>query len=376
MRKNKSINKINCLKIIMTLLICICLFKGEAEAAGKNLSTATEIDLNKNYSGTLMSNSQKDYYKFSISKNSIIKISAETGGHDEHCTVNLLDSKGNAVTDNAGEYLFTTDDYSNWGYQNGSEQCGLNAGTYYIYVDKAYGPDCDYTFKVKSVVKSSSSVKVAGYENEYRNKAVSFKVGNKLTSVAANGFNSMDWDECHFYKFKVEKKRTVILNFYTPVTDDNNEVWFYLYNSSGEAISNLISIDDDSEENTATLKKTLSAGTYYIGVSTPDSYVRYTVKTAYKPYATKITNLASKNKSITVKWKEKSGITGYQIQYSQKSNFKNAKKVKVSADNTSKKIKGLKAGKKYYVRIRTYKTAFEKNYYSDWSSKKSITVKK
>lgn len=130
-------------------------------------------------------------------------------------------------------------------------------------------------------------------------------------------------------------------------------------------------------ENKYTFKKKLKKGTYYICVDTYSDYEpTYTIKTAYKPYMTKITSLTSKNKSITVKWKEKSGITGYQIQYSQKSNFSNAKKIKVSDDNLSKKIKGLKAGKKYYVRVRTYKKSFGSTYYSDWSDKKSITVKK
>ena len=43
---------------------------------------------------------------------------------------------------------------------------------------------------------------------------------------------------------------------------------------------------------------------------------------------------------------------------------------------TAKTITKLTGGKKYYVRIRTYKTVSKKNYYSAWSKMKSITVKK
>ena len=40
----------------------------------------------------------------------------------------------------------------------------------------------------------------------------------------------------------------------------------------------------------------------------------------------------------------------------------------------SKRIKGLKVAKKYYVRVRTYKLVKKKSYYSSWSKKKSVTI--
>ena len=42
---------------------------------------------------------------------------------------------------------------------------------------------------------------------------------------------------------------------------------------------------------------------------------------------------------------------------------------------TSKQIKGLKKGKKYYVRIRSFKTVSGKKYYSAWGAKKAVTIK-
>lgn len=47
----------------------------------------------------------------------------------------------------------------------------------------------------------------------------------------------------------------------------------------------------------------------------------------------------------------------------------------VKAKKTSKTISKLKAKKKYYVRIRTYKTVNGKKYCSVWSAKKSIKTK-
>lgn len=95
-----------------------------------------------------------------------------------------------------------------------------------------------------------------------------------------------------------------------------------------------------------------------------------------KPAATSITSVKAQEKAFTVKWKKKSGVTGYQIQYSTNSGFKKGNKtVKIKkAKTVSKKITGLKASKKYYVRVRTYKASKKKTTYSKWSSKKSVTT--
>ena len=89
---------------------------------------------------------------------------------------------------------------------------------------------------------------------------------------------------------------------------------------------------------------------------------------------TTITSVKAQNKAFTVKWKKKSSITGYQIQYSTNSKFKKGNKsIKIkSAKTGSKKITKLKAAKKYYVRIRTYKG----KKYSKWSKVKSIKTPK
>lgn len=92
---------------------------------------------------------------------------------------------------------------------------------------------------------------------------------------------------------------------------------------------------------------------------------------AATPKATKITTLTANVNGFTVKWKKVSGVS-YQIQYSKSKSFKNAKKVKVKASKTSKKVTGLNGKTKYYVRIRTCK----KSKYSKWSKAKSITTKK
>ena len=82
-------------------------------------------------------------------------------------------------------------------------------------------------------------------------------------------------------------------------------------------------------------------------------------------------------KGFTAKWKKVSAATGYQIQYALNSKFTKSKKtVKITkAATTSKKITKLEAKKKYYVRIRAYKTVGEKTYYSEWGKSKTVTTK-
>lgn len=97
---------------------------------------------------------------------------------------------------------------------------------------------------------------------------------------------------------------------------------------------------------------------------------------ASKPSATSITKIEAKPKAFKVTYKKVKKITGYQIQYSTSSKFKSAKTVKVTkASTTSKTVSSLSAKKKYYVRVRTYKTSKKKTTYSKWSKAKSITTK-
>lgn len=101
-----------------------------------------------------------------------------------------------------------------------------------------------------------------------------------------------------------------------------------------------------------------------------------------RPKATKISSLKAGSKCFTVKYsKVASQTSGYQVQYSTSSSFESAKSVLVKDNKTvSKKIKSLKAKKKYYVRVRTYKTVKingeSTRIYSAWSEKKSVKTTK
>ena len=122
------------------------------------------------------------------------------------------------------------------------------------------------------------------------------------------------------------------------------------------------------------MKKIFSLLLSFVMLISIVSLVDFSAFAASKLPATLITSLSAKDNGFTVKWKKKSGITGYQIQYSTNSKFKKGNKsIKIkNAKTGSKKITKLKAAKKYYVRIRTYKG----KKYSKWSKVKSIKTQK
>lgn len=103
-----------------------------------------------------------------------------------------------------------------------------------------------------------------------------------------------------------------------------------------------------------------------------------TITITVNPANTKITGVKRiSGQKMTVKWKKNASVSGYQIQYSTSRKFTKAAKVTIKKNaKTSAVISKLKAKKKYYVRIRTFRTVSGKKYYSSWSKIKTVPVKK
>ena len=94
------------------------------------------------------------------------------------------------------------------------------------------------------------------------------------------------------------------------------------------------------------------------------------------PPKTAIAKLTAGKGQITVNWKKASGVGGYQVSYSLKSDFSDETKKNVKgASKKSLVLKNLQSSKIYYVRVRTYKGVNGKYYYSDWSKAKKVTTK-
>lgn len=217
----------------------------------------------------------------------------------------------------------------------------------YLYVGgdiDAYYDYCSLTVKPEKVNRVSVTEK---------SNASKAKEGDKFTLVADNGTtrdaSAYTWSSSYNEAATVDANGVV-----TFLTDAEDGVAIYARdNNSGVTGVYWFNSDEVNDKNTE-----------------PETTVK-------KPQKASVKSVTKAAKAFTVKWKKVSGAEGYQIRYSTSSKMTNAKLVTIKkASTVSKKITGLKGGKKYYIQIRTYITVDGKKVYSDWSAKKSVTTKK
>lgn len=126
-------------------------------------------------------------------------------------------------------------------------------------------------------------------------------------------------------------------------------------------------------------------GIYTVTVMLKGDYSGSVARTfTIRPKGCSLGKLTAKSKGFQAAWKKQSSQTsGYQIQYCMTKSFKgkSAKTVAIKKNTlVKKKVAKLKAKKKYYVRIRTYKSVKvngkDLKLCSDWSKWKSVRTKK
>lgn len=102
-----------------------------------------------------------------------------------------------------------------------------------------------------------------------------------------------------------------------------------------------------------------------------------TIAVTVVPRKQKITSLKSKTaNTLVVAWKKDKKASGYQIRFSASKKFKAGKTVWVKKNRkTSVKLKKLKAGRRYYVKVRAYKKSGKKKIYGAYSRVKKKKLK-
>lgn len=105
----------------------------------------------------------------------------------------------------------------------------------------------------------------------------------------------------------------------------------------------------------------------------------YTTQTIYRVNQEKITKIKSTvKKKCTVTYKKNASASGYRVMYSTDKTFK--KNVKVYRASVNKKtnvtLSGLKAGKRYYVRVQGFKKVGKTYYYGAWSKTVNVVIRK
>lgn len=156
---------------------------------------------------------------------------------------------------------------------------------------------------------------------------------------------------------------------------------YQLQRKSGDSYKTLV-----NTTSTSYTAKKLKAGTTYSfrvrAYKTIDGKKYYSswkmLKTPTKPSRPSIkTPSTNKKHQIIAKWGKVTNCSGYQVQYSKKKSFSSviATRTVSGSSKTSYTGKNFTKGRKYYVRVRSYKAVDGKKYYSAWSSVKSIKCK-
>lgn len=122
--------------------------------------------------------------------------------------------------------------------------------------------------------------------------------------------------------------------------------------------------DNGSSDNKSTTTTTTT-------VTTPAST---TVKLAQSKI--KSVSRTKSNKKIKISLNKQSKALGYQIKYSTSKKFKAGYTNDAMLTKTNTTLKGLKAKKNYYIKVRAYAVSNGKIVYSKWSKIKTVKVKK
>lgn len=255
-------------------------------------------------------------------------------------------------------------------------------------VETSYNPETDtLTFDTDRF-----SIYAIAYKKASSHTHVGTKIDKVKATSAGNGVKEYYKCSCgKFFEDAACKKEITDLNAWkngagriAAAKSISLSATAYAYD--GKVKKPAVTVQDDKGTKIATSNYDVSygsgrknIGTYTVKVTFKGDYSG-TVTKSFKinPKGTTISGITAKSKGFKVKWKKnRTQTTGYQIQYSTSGKFKGAKTVTVSKNKTTNKtISKLKAKKKYFVRIRTYKKTAAAKYYSSWSKVKKVTTKR
>ena len=163
-------------------------------------------------------------------------------------------------------------------------------------------------------------------------------------------------------------KASGVSGYQLQISAKGGKTWAKTYNAKTATVYTIKSLTAGSEYKVRVR--------FYITKNAKNYYGAWaTLTSPTLPSGTTISKLTAKKKAFTAQWKNNSTVNGYEIQYSKNSKFKDAKSLKYKRA-IKLTIKSKKGGKKYFIRVRTYKTIAGKIYYSEWSKAKSVTTKK
>ncbi len=252
---------------------------------------------------------------------------------------------------------------------------------------KTYNVEFGFTnYKAPFNVNVTASKHSHTWTNDYVAASYTrFTFQGKVYSTKSNGYN---YSFCAFCGAEVKGKEV-----YKPYCKIKLSKTTYTYDGKAKKPAITITnadgkkLDKSQYDVVYSNNKKVGYGEITI-LSSEKSDPRYSILAVYNfkilPKSTSIKSVSAAKKGFTVKYKKQATqTTGYQIQYATDKNFKKNKKTVTVKKNktTSVNVKKLKAKKKYYVRVRTYKNVKDtdgnaKKLYSSWSKTKTVKTKK
>lgn len=321
-------------------------------------SSADYVPVNSTIYGVCSdySYSDTDWYKFTLSSPAKVNVqfSFNRADADGDWYVYLYKYEGN------GDY--STLDYEDVYVYDGSytfSSLGLPAGTYFV---KVYGYNSACGRQYSITPKCSY---VSNWETEFNDEYTS--ADSLSMGTTRYGVNPTSSDD-DWYKFTLNSPASVSVAFtHTKASADGDwGVYLYKYNGGGEYAQLAYEDVCVSDGNYTFPTQGLSAGTYFVKVSSCNSACgrQYGVTVNYsvgKPGKFRVSSRGSN--SLKLAWNKPAGATGYQLQRKSGNSYKTLATVK----GTSYTHKSLTAGAGYTYRVRAYRTVGGKNYYSGWA---------
>lgn len=281
-------------------------------------------------------------------------------------------------------------------YAEGSGSFFLKKGIYYFslqFISGNAGDYGEYTISSSFTKVNESFTEVnQGTNDDAFSNANTIKTGKVYYGMISDSrgtflpYEGLTYDE-DYYKVQLSGKCIIKTsgNFYRYNNSSSaNSYNIKIFNGKGGEIDTLFTKENGASGSSSLIySDSFSKGTYYIDfygneVDINPVIGKYSFE-IIKLSTTSLTKLTPKKKSVLVKWKKKTtNVNGYQVQCATNKKFtKNKKSVNITKNATTKTtIKKLKGGKKYYIRIRTYKKINGKKYYGPWSKAKTVTTKK
>ena len=352
-----------------------------------SLSTANNITLNTNYNGQIAKNDSVDFYKFTINSSGRLYINAIAKIY--RITYRIYNSVGDEVW---CKWWIGANGTTNQSII--SDNVDLLKGTYYFCVEQCDGGTGNFNFILSFTSANESFVET---ENDINN---SLSTADNITlNTNYNGQIAKN-DSVDFYKFTINSSGRLYINAIAKIY----RITYRIYNSVGDEVWCKWWIGANGTTNQSIISDNvdLLKGTYYFCVEQCDGGTgNYTFSISDKkpslPKAAasntsikrssngksstaskkpvKVNRVAVKKslkRTVKISWAKVSGAKGYQVKWATNKNFKKAKyKFTSKRKITLKKLKK----KKYFVKVRAYKTINGNTYYGKWSKTVKVKVK-